>query len=68
VYATCSEKLSLAHFGNALENLLIVILHKNIFIRVPCLVDCLCGLVLRVPGYRSRGQGSISLATRFYEK
>jgi hypothetical protein len=28
----------------------------------------LCGLVARVPGCRSRGQGSISGATRFSEK
>jgi hypothetical protein len=31
-------------------------------------VDLLCGLVVRVPGYRSRGPGSIPNATRFYEK
>jgi hypothetical protein len=30
-------------------------------------VDRLCGLVVRVPGYRSRGPGSISGATRFSE-
>jgi hypothetical protein len=28
----------------------------------------LCGLVVRVPGYRSRGLGSIPGATRFSEK
>jgi hypothetical protein len=28
----------------------------------------LCGLVVRVPGYRSRGPGSIPDATRFSEK
>jgi hypothetical protein len=28
----------------------------------------LCGLVARVPGYRSRGLGSIPVATRFSEK
>jgi hypothetical protein len=28
----------------------------------------LCGLVVRVPGYRSRGPGSIPGATRFSEK
>jgi hypothetical protein len=27
-----------------------------------------CGLVVRVPGYRSRDSGSIPGATRFYEK
>jgi hypothetical protein len=31
-------------------------------------VDRLCGLVVRVPGYRSRGPDSISGATRFSEK
>jgi hypothetical protein len=30
--------------------------------------DRLCGLVVRVHGYRSRGLGSIPGATRFYEK
>jgi hypothetical protein len=30
--------------------------------------DRLCGLMVRVPGYRSRGPGSISDATRFSEK
>jgi hypothetical protein len=29
-------------------------------------VDRLCGLVVRVPGYRSRVQGSTSGATRFF--
>jgi hypothetical protein len=28
----------------------------------------LCGLVVGVPGYRSRGPGSIPAATRFSEK
>jgi hypothetical protein len=31
-------------------------------------VDRLCGLVVRVPGYRSRGSGSIPGATRFSEE
>jgi hypothetical protein len=31
-------------------------------------VDRLCGLVVRVPGYRSRVSGSIPGATRFPEK
>jgi hypothetical protein len=30
--------------------------------------DRLCSLVVRVPGYRSRGPGSIPGATRFSEK
>jgi hypothetical protein len=30
--------------------------------------DRLCDLVIRVPGYRSRGPGSIPDATRFSEK
>jgi hypothetical protein len=29
--------------------------------------DCLCGLVVRVAGYRSRRPGSIPAATRFSE-
>jgi hypothetical protein len=32
------------------------------------LPDGLCGLVVSVPGYRSRGPGSIPGATRFSEK
>jgi hypothetical protein len=32
------------------------------------MVCVVCGLVVRVPGYRSRGLGSISGATRFSEK
>jgi hypothetical protein len=35
---------------------------------VAVLLDRLCGLVVRVPGYRSRGPGSIPCATRFSEK
>jgi hypothetical protein len=31
-------------------------------------IDRLCGLVVRVPGYRSRDPGSIPGATRFSEK
>jgi hypothetical protein len=31
-------------------------------------IDCLCGLVVRVPGYSSTGLGSIPNATRFSEK
>jgi hypothetical protein len=33
-----------------------------------CTVDRLCGPVVRVPGYRSRGPGSIPGSTRFSEK
>jgi hypothetical protein len=32
------------------------------------LYDRLCGLVVRLPGYRSRGPGSIPGATKFSEK
>jgi hypothetical protein len=31
-------------------------------------IDHLCGLVERVPGYRSKGSGSIHRATTFSEK
>jgi hypothetical protein len=33
-----------------------------------CCIDRLCGLVVRVPGYRSRGPGSIPGATGSSEK
>jgi hypothetical protein len=33
-----------------------------------CIFDRICGLVVRVLGYRSRGMGSIPGATRFSEK
>jgi hypothetical protein len=33
-----------------------------------CILDRLCDLVVRVPGYRSRGPGSIPDTTRFSEK
>jgi hypothetical protein len=36
--------------------------------RVEIAKDLLCGLVVRVPGYRFRGPGSISGATDFFEK
>jgi hypothetical protein len=29
-------------------------------------MDCLCGIVVRVPRYRSRGPGSIPSVTRFF--
>jgi hypothetical protein len=31
-------------------------------------IDCLCGLVVSVPGYRARDPGSVPDATRFSEK
>jgi hypothetical protein len=39
-----------------------------ILIIVVIIIDRLCGLVVRVLGYRSRGPGSIAGATRFSEK
>jgi hypothetical protein len=36
----------------------------NIYIHM----DCSCGLVVRVPGYRPRGVGSIPGTTRFVVK
>jgi hypothetical protein len=43
-------------------------LHYSDFQEVVVISDRLCGLVIRVPGYRSRGPGSIPGATRFSEK
>jgi hypothetical protein len=52
-----------------------LIKHKDIFILIVfhkagvlLTFDHLCGLVGRVPGYRSRGPGSIPGTTRFPEK
>jgi hypothetical protein len=39
-----------------------------VYVRQNDMMDRLCGLVVRVPGYRSRGPGSIPDATRFSEK
>jgi hypothetical protein len=33
-----------------------------------CKIDRLCGIVVRVPGYRSRDPGSIPGTTRFSER
>jgi hypothetical protein len=46
--------------SNAFETYATVLLDK--------ITDHLFGLVVRVPGYRSRGPGSISGATGFSEK
>jgi hypothetical protein len=42
--------------------------HRQNHSPVSCHTDRLCGVVVRVPGYRSRDLGSIPGATRFYEK
>jgi hypothetical protein len=41
---------------------------KTLFENLATISNCLCGLVIRVPGYRSRGPGSIPGATRYSEK
>jgi hypothetical protein len=41
---------------------------RIIFKVIKELKDRLCGLVVRIPVYRSRGPVSIPGATRFYEK
>jgi hypothetical protein len=48
-----------------LSDLPIIYIYIYIYIYIQ---DRLCGLVVRVPGYRSRGPGSIPGATRFSEK
>jgi hypothetical protein len=40
----------------------------SVYRQVPAYLDRLCGLVVRVPAYGSRGPGSIPGATRFSEK
>jgi hypothetical protein len=58
----------LAGSRNRLFNGLALELEKENFLFVNVLSDRLCGLVVRVPGYRSRGRGSIPGAARFSEK
>jgi hypothetical protein len=41
---------------------------RNYYVFICCFVDSLCVLVVRVPGYRSRGPGSIPGTTRCSEK
>jgi hypothetical protein len=53
--------ISVDHLGLTLLLYLLI----NLFIVI---FDRLCGLVVRVPGYRSRGPGSIPSATSFSEK
>jgi hypothetical protein len=43
-------------------------LQKIVFFFMFSYFDRLCGLVVRVPGYKSRGPGSIPGTTRFSEK
>jgi hypothetical protein len=52
-------------------------IESHVYVRLFCVcvflyvgrgLDCPCGLVVRVPGFRYRGPGSISCATRFSVK
>jgi hypothetical protein len=53
-----------AHICAQLLKLLSILLLINLLVAL----DHLCGLVVRVPGYRSRGLGSITSGTRFSER
>jgi hypothetical protein len=48
--------------------IIIIIIIIIVVVVVVIVVDRLCDLVVRVPGYESRGLGSIPGATRFSEK
>jgi hypothetical protein len=50
------------------KNLRLVAMLKLNAQRPTCATHRFCGLVVRVPGYRSRGPGSTSGSTRFSEK
>jgi hypothetical protein len=50
---------------NILEIPLYIKINSLFQARMQSLLDLLCGLVVRVPGYRFRGPGSISGATGF---
>jgi hypothetical protein len=41
-----------------------IVYYLPTYLRKCCISDRLCGLMVRVPGYRSRGPGSISSASR----
>jgi hypothetical protein len=56
MYVICTHSQWYAHLMRIINSLDVAIF------------DRLCGLVVRVPGYRSRGPGSISGTTKFYEK
>jgi hypothetical protein len=43
-------------------------IYKSVSLSHYIVYDCLCGIVVRVVGYRFRGPGSIPGATRFSEK
>jgi hypothetical protein len=51
---------------NILNHVILDIIELISFLRA--LANCLCDLVVGVPGYRSRGPGSIPSAVRFSEK
>jgi hypothetical protein len=55
--------------GFLCNQIILVILASefHIFIYLINVFDRLCGLVVRIPGYRSRGPGLIPSATRFSE-
>jgi hypothetical protein len=42
--------------------------HGVVFFFFKVMVECLCGLVVRVPGYRSKGPGLILGVTRLSDK
>jgi hypothetical protein len=55
-------------FGVAPQMMMMMMMMMIIIIIITSATDRLCGLVVRVPGYRSRDPGSIPGATRFSEK
>jgi hypothetical protein len=53
--------------GTSGQNFYIIRIHFSLIV-LSLDVDRLCGLVVKVPGYRSRGPGSTAGTTRFSEK
>jgi hypothetical protein len=62
------EKLKLPDLSNQNPLSLSFILATVFFVAAEGTKDLICCLVIRVPGYRSRGPTSITGATRFAEK
>jgi hypothetical protein len=52
----------------AIRGKMVLTMWVSILSTIFMLVERLCGIVVRVPGYRSRGAGFDSGATRFSEK
>jgi hypothetical protein len=63
----CTHHALLSNVVSTIVEAFVAVEHQLLY---PCIIewDRLCGLVVRIPGYRSRGPGSIPRAIRFSDK